>query len=88
MATTTTKAPIVQYWDDPYMPKYMGDTYREKYFSLVDEKVLYEGLDRLAIKVTGDTTGVPEIDWFKDLEHPDIRQPFDVMVGSMKNANI
>ena len=72
---------IVEYWQEQYIPKYMGDCYGDIYLSQVDSTFLYEGLDSLSIKVTGETTGVDGVEWFKDLPAPDIRTPFNVMVS-------
>ncbi len=71
---------IVAYWDDIYVPKYMTDSNGDPCLSQVDNTVLYNGIDQLQIKVAGETTGVDNLEWFKDLEMPDIRNPFDVMV--------
>ncbi len=73
-------ASIVEYWEDLYVPKYTGDSYTDVYLSQVDTHVLYSGLESLAIKAVGDTTGVDSINWFDDIPKPDIRNPFDVMV--------
>ncbi len=70
----------IQYWDEQYVQKYMGDSFGDLYLSQVDSAVLYEGLDSLAIKVAGETTGVEGMDWFKSIEAPDIRSPFSAMV--------
>ena len=70
----------VQYWEDQYVQKYMSDSTGELHLSNVDSSVLYEGLDSLKIKVAGETTGLTNLDWFKDIEMPDIRSPFKVMV--------
>ncbi len=72
---------IVEYWEDPYLQRYMGDTIGDRWLSQVDSAVLFEGLDSLAIKVTGEVTGIDGSDWFKSLEAPDIRNPFSVMVN-------
>ncbi len=81
--------PVVEFWDDPYIPKYMGDSYSDIFYSQVDSKTLYDGIDALQIKVAGDITGVDNTDWFNDLEEPDIRQPFDVMVKQkLQHVNI
>ncbi len=71
---------LVAYWDEPYVHQYTGHFSEERYLSQVDSQVLYEALDSLAVKVTGETTGVNGIDWFKSLDPPDIRNPFRVMV--------
>ncbi len=73
--------PIVEYWDDPYVQRFKGDCYTEVEFSLVDMKVLYDGLDELKCKVASDTTGLESSDWFDELEPPDVRLPFEIMVS-------
>ncbi len=72
--------PIVGYWDEPYVPKYMADFSGNKYISAVDSQTLYDGLENLVITVASDTTGVNTMDWFTSLEAPDIRNPFSSMV--------
>ena len=72
-------SPIVEYWDEPYVQKFSGDS-TEVPFSLVDTKVIYDGLDMLKVKVAGDNTGLSGLDLFNEVEAPDIRQPFATMV--------
>ncbi len=71
---------VVEYWEDFYVQRYMGDCYGDVYLSQVDSAVLYDGIDALTIKAVGETTGVDGIEWFSELDPPDIRFPFSAMV--------
>ncbi len=77
---------VVEYWDDCYVPKYMSNSAGDLCLNQVDTAVLYEAIDNLQVKVAGDTTGVTNIEWFYDIEKPDIRNPFEVMVNTVKNG--
>ncbi len=80
MANAAHDAPVVEFWDKPYLQKYRG-TSDEPLCSLVDCELLYNALDRLTIKVAGETTGVPSTDFFDGIERPDFRNPFPVIVS-------
>ncbi len=73
-------AGIVKYWEDPYVPTYMGDCFGDTYTSQVDSQVLYKALEDLTIKVASETTGVDSIEWFDEIPVPDLRNPFKAMV--------
>ncbi len=77
----SSNSALVEYWEDQYVQSYMSDSSGDMYLSQVDSQILYDGLARLKIKVAGETTGVDGIEWFKDVERPDIRNPFSMMVS-------
>ncbi len=77
-------ASTVQYWEDIYMPKYSGGITDGYELPLVDQEILYNGLDGLVITAAGETTGVPTADFFKYLETPDYRTPFPDIVSTNK----
>ncbi len=80
MAAATGDEQVVEYWEDVYLQKYMGDAFGDLQLSQVDTHILYDGLDALIIKATGESTGVDNANWFKSLDAPDIRTPFSTMV--------
>ena len=69
------------FWENIYLPKYSGDINDGYELPLVDQEILYNGLDNLVIKAAGDTTGVPSSDFFKYLQAPDYRNPFPDIVS-------
>ena len=79
MATDST----VEYWEEYYIKKYMGDCFETTYLSPVDTSILYDGLDSLKIKVAGETTGVDSMAWFQELPEPDLRCPFGDIVSKI-----
>ena len=76
----SAEAPVL-FWENVYMPKYAGSISEEYHLPLVDQEILYNGLDELVIKVAGETTGVPNAGFFKYLETPDYRNPFPDIVS-------
>ena len=72
--------PPVLFWENLYMPKYGGSISDQFELPIVDQEILYNGLDNLVIKAAGETTGVPSSEFFKYLEMPDYRLPFPDMV--------
>ena len=72
-------APVL-FWENIYLQKYGGDINDGYELPLVDQEILYNGLDSLVIKAAGETTGVPSSDFFKYLETPDYRTPFPDIV--------
>ncbi len=81
MSGRDKSVPIVNFWENPYVPKYGGVPGEPQLLSLVDQEVIYNGLDKLVIKVAGDTTGVPTADIFDGIERPDYNQPFPDIVS-------
>ncbi len=67
------------------MPKHSGELNDGYELPLVDQEILYNGLDSLVIKAAGETTGVPSSDFLKFIEMPDYRNPFPDIVSSLES---
>ena len=81
-------SPTVLFWENVYLQKYSGDINDGYELPLVDQEILYNGLDSLVIKAAGETTGVPKSDFFNFLETPDYRTPFPDIVSQMKSNEL
>ncbi len=87
MSRQTESGTIVEFWDTPYVPKYGGNAAEPQQLSLVDQELIYNGLEKLVIKAAGDTTGVQTSDIFSAIERPDYNQPFPDIVSICRSEN-
>ena len=73
--------PAVKFWEDVYTQRYPGSTPRfEPLYSPIDHEYLYKALDKMPIKVCGDTTGVDGSEFLNSVERPSYKIPFHEMV--------
>ncbi len=74
--------PIVKYWEDVYVPKFPSSGPRnEPLYTPFDHEYLYKALDKMPIKVCGETTGVEGSEFLSSVERPNYKIPFHEMVS-------
>ncbi len=78
---TPPDPPVVKYWEDVYNPRYPSSGPRhEPIFSPINHEYLYKSLDKMPIKVCGETTGVDGSEFMNCVERPSYKTPFHEMV--------
>ena len=75
--------PVIKYWEDVYVPRYPSSGPRhEPLYTPINHEYLYKSLDKMPIKVCGETTGIDGSEFLSAVERPNYKIPFHEMVSA------